>query len=231
LAFGDPIGEQTAFAEAVEAFYTAMAAQGLKVAFYYTTEKCLSLFTKLHKKSFVFGAEAFIDTNTFTIQGPTMKVVRNNNAKIKKSDVTFVWYSLEAVPQSVSRDVQNLYKKWFVHHPAPEFNNHYYPLPTDIPGFLLTAYQHNALVGAWSWYAYHKGRGQALDLMIREQSGIRGLVEVAIVESISYFKEHSVQQISLGFAGKIPATGSKKTSSGRGFAVVVPICQSFISFP
>lgn len=60
------------------------AEAGLKSAYYRVSEKSLSNFKKLGKKSLIIGQEAIVDLNTFTLEGKDKKSMRNGLNSIQK---------------------------------------------------------------------------------------------------------------------------------------------------
>ncbi|HSX19139.1 MAG TPA: phosphatidylglycerol lysyltransferase domain-containing protein [Candidatus Saccharimonadales bacterium] len=208
VVLGDPVGSSDLeIKQLVESFVSDMHKNGLTPVFLAVTLKCKQLFENSNLnyrfKSLKIGEDAVVKTDNFSLEGREIEDVRHGVTRAKREGIYYKWYSLNSIPQAVNIRFRILREQWLFSRKtsALTFSSDYFPLPHDPEAYLLAAYDANHnLAAAFTFYPYKQKKGYALDLMLKSGKIMNGLMEAAIAESIFYFKNKGVDEISLGLA-------------------------------
>jgi len=203
VALGGPIGKSSERRACALDFYKTMKKKGYAAVFYSILNRDKGLFKSLGLDLLKTGEEATINTAKFTLDGSEMKDIRNCVTRAKREGLTYHWYTMDQIPWSIASDIDDLYTDWLESKKSLglTFSMAFYPLPTNHDAQLLTAHSRDgSLQAAFTFFPYAKNKCVSLDLMMRKKDALNCITEAAIAESISYFKQQGVHEISLGTA-------------------------------
>jgi phosphatidylglycerol lysyltransferase len=89
VVLGDPIGEKSLFAEAIQEFQLFVDTYGYKVVFYEVDEENLSLYHDCGFYFFKQGEEAIVDLEAFSMEGSSRRSFRNVVNRFEKDGYVF----------------------------------------------------------------------------------------------------------------------------------------------
>jgi phosphatidylglycerol lysyltransferase len=201
VVLGEPFVEPLHYLQAIQQFTAQMMECGLSTAFYLVRERSMSYFQRLGFSLLKIGEEAIIYPDKFSLAGSDMKKIRNSVSYIQKEGIVFELYSLGHVPWNIQEQVDHLYHQWLAQRSFPplSFSMNFYPLPHEVAGYLVVAKNPDGtLETALSFLPYNQNKNLTLDLMLRNYPAHNGVVEATIAQSLTWFKERQIQEVSLG---------------------------------
>jgi lysylphosphatidylglycerol synthetase-like protein (DUF2156 family) len=155
-------------------------------------------------KSFKVGEDARLSVTDFNLRGGKFQNLRTACNKARKEGKELRWYQPGDGPFDYGLEAQLkiISDEWLREKQGTE-------MAFDLGSFSLTQIRKRgvaAIFGADSrleafatWLPYKQGTGRSLDLM-RSHSSAKGIMDFLIVESIDHFREHGVEEVSLGNA-------------------------------
>lgn len=203
VVLGDPICQKGKERQTIEEFTDALKQKGSTPTFLSVTPQIKEIFESLGYKSLKIGEDALIYTQLFTLEGKKVEDIRHGVSRMQREGVYYKWFTQDAIPQEVQIELKLLHELWLKSRKISglTFSVDFYPLPKEAKGYLLAVYsKDNQLQASFSFFPYKQSKGFALDLMLRGQETINGLMEASIAESIRYFKAIGADEVSLGVA-------------------------------
>ncbi len=203
VCLGDPIANQTEQESIIKNFEHMLKLQGLTPVFLSVTEDYKNILSDLGYKSLKIGEDAIIKTSSFTLEGKRVEDIRHGVSRMQREGVYYKWFKLDQIPQKVSLDLKIMHASWIKSKKISglTFSVDFFPLPKEPYAYLLTTYtKDNKMQAAFSFFPFDNKQGYALDLMLRGQTSINGIMEASIAEAVRFFKELHVVNLSLGVA-------------------------------
>lgn len=203
VALGSPIGKSESLPLTIKEFRDAMEVHGLSVVFLGISEASKSAYENAGFSTLKVGEEATISTATFSLEGSVMANVRHAVTKMQREGCRYEWYPMNRIPWNVMNAIETLHRSWLLHKkgPALTFSGNFFPFPDESEAEVLTIFSRdNKLQGAFSFFPCRQSKGMALELMLRHPKSTHGIVEAAIVESVSHGKMQGKHLVSLGVA-------------------------------
>lgn|GEM_PF-2164750 len=201
VILGEPLVEPEKMLSFLQDFCTYMMECGLSTVFYLITDASRPLFRKLRFTLLKIGEEALLKTAEFHLDGPTMKKLRNSVTHVQKTGMHFAWYPLNQIPHNVLIEIEHLHETWNKKHTLTRlsFSTDFFPLPHEPKGYVAVAISaQNTVEAVLSFLPYHGGKSLALDMILRHEHATSGVVETLLTQSIFFFRDHGIEEVSLG---------------------------------
>lgn len=202
LVSGDPFGEYSLWPELISKV-TAMASEyAWIVAVIGCTDRAGEIWIKnSDMKAIDIGEEAIIKVKSFTLEGPSIKNVREMVNKVKRKG-----YETKSVKSTDLSDLERakliiLAQEWRYGAPERGFSmglDRF--LETEDPDCVITFATRDQDIKAFLSFVPWGEKSLSLDRMQRDKEVESGINELLIVATIEYAKRNEMDSISLNFA-------------------------------
>jgi lysylphosphatidylglycerol synthetase-like protein (DUF2156 family) len=164
------------------------------------------------------GSEAVLQTQTFSLQGKERHDLRYAVKRCEKEGVRITFMSGPDAMAGHSQQLQDLSARWLQSRRGPELSYSLGTLSTlsdpDITvGLASTA--GGRLEALVSWLPVPARNGWTLDLMRRRPDSTYGVMETLIVRSIEEAARQRIDEVSLGVAPRVIASGEASDPADR----------------
>jgi phosphatidylglycerol lysyltransferase len=164
------------------------------------------------------GSEALVQTQTFGLQGKERRELRYAVKRCDKEGVRITFLSGPDAMGAHSQQLHELSARWLQRRRGPELSYSLGTLSTltdpDITVGLAFAPE-GRLEAFVSWLPVPARKGWTLDLMRRRPDSIYGVMEALIVRSIEEAARGGVDEVSLGVAPRVIASGDTSDPADR----------------
>jgi len=202
LASGDPIGDEEAWPQAVQAWLAEAREFGWQPGVLGASERGARVYTEAGLKALEIGDEAVLDVREFTLAGPERRAVRQAVSRISRAGYTTRVRRHSEIPAFEMGSILSLAERWRGAETERGFSMALGRLgdPADGRCVMVEAYDAaGALRGLLSFVPWGR-RGVSLDLMRRDRMAENGLNEYMVAELVEASGRLGVQRISLNFA-------------------------------
>ncbi|MCS7484504.1 bifunctional lysylphosphatidylglycerol synthetase/lysine--tRNA ligase LysX [Umezawaea endophytica] len=202
LASGDPIGDEEAWPQAVQAWLAEAREFGWSPGVLGASERGARVYTEAGLKALEIGDEAVLDVREFTLAGPERRAVRQAVSRISRAGYTTRVRRHSEIPAFEMGSILSLAERWRGAETERGFSMALGRLgdPADGRCVMVEAYDAaGALRGLLSFVPWGR-RGVSLDLMRRDRMAENGLNEYMVAELVEASGRLGVQRISLNFA-------------------------------
>jgi phosphatidylglycerol lysyltransferase len=216
LALGDPIGPPGSIKRGLEDFVAYCERQDWIPAFYQvdSTEQYRGLdFTLVP-----IGSEALIEPQTFGLQGKQRSDLRYSVKRCEKEGVGFSFMTGPEALAVHSQQLREVSGTWLQTRRGPELSYSLGTLSTlsDPDITIGLAFAGGGRLDAFvSWLPVPARSGWTLDLMRRRPDSAYGAMEALIVRSIEAAARQGIDEVSLGVAPYVIATGEASGAADR----------------
>lgn len=203
VVLGIPLGPPEEREQCVQEFIASVQSHGLKILWYFLDKNDVAPLQTIGMKSLQIGEEALVNVQTFSLEGSSMKNLRNAVTHIEKEQMTFLWFTMDNLPWNIQVGIDGLHQQWLDHRKTVSltFSMDFYPFPDEKHGVVGVAFsKHGLLLGACSFFPYNKHKALSLDIMIKDRHAPNGTLETLLVKSFQQFRERGVEEVSLGLA-------------------------------
>jgi len=216
LALGDPICPPELVKKGLEDFVAYCERQDWIPAFYQ-----VDLERDYRDATFTLvpiGSEALVQTQTFGLQGKERRDLRYAVNRCDKEGVRITFLSGPDAMAAHSQQLHELSARWLQRRRGPELSYSLGTLSTltdpDITVGLAFAPE-GRLEAFVSWLPVPARKAWTLDLMRRRPDSIYGVMETLIVRSIEEAARGGVDEVSLGVAPRVIASGDTSDPADR----------------
>lgn len=202
LASGDPIGDPEAWPNAIAAWQSLAAEYGWSQAVMGASEAGAHAYEAAGLNAIQLGDEAILTTQTFSIEGHEMHVVRQAVRRVERLGVTVRIRRHRKVPPEEMHHVITCAEHWRGDETERGFSMALGRLadPADGNCLLVEALSADGhLIALLSFVPWGSG-GVSLDLMRRDPQAPNGVIEFMVAELARRGLALSVARISLNFA-------------------------------
>ena len=216
LALGDPICPPDLVKAGLEDFVAYCERQDWIPAFYQVDSE--REYRELAFTLVPIGSEALIPTRTFALEG---KERRDLRYAVKRSEKEGVRFSFMTGPEAIASHSQQLHAvsdTWLHSRRGPELSYSLGTLSTlsDPDITVGMAFAAGGRLEAFvTWLPVPARKGWTLDLMRRRPDSIYGAIEALIVKSIEEAARSEIEEVSLGVAPRVIATGDESGAVDR----------------
>ncbi|RZT12559.1 lysyl-tRNA synthetase class II [Kribbella sp. VKM Ac-2569] len=202
LASGDPLGDPVAWPAAIQRWLAEARRYGWSPAVLSASEEAAQAYVDAGLRALSMGDEAIIDVADFTLEGRTMRPVRQAVTRVQRAG-----YHAEVVrhgdlsPETLAQYV-HLAEKWRGARTERGFSMALGRLgdPADARCVMVIARDADGVVRGLLSFAPWGVRGVSLDLMRRDPESVNGLMEFMVTSLIDASGDLGVHRISLNFA-------------------------------
>ncbi|MEU4314753.1 bifunctional lysylphosphatidylglycerol synthetase/lysine--tRNA ligase LysX [Nocardia sp. NPDC024068] len=201
LALGDPVGARDSWPQAVEAWQRHAQRFGWTVAVIGASESAVPIYRRAGLVPVPAGAEAVLDSRTFSLATPELKPVRAVVTGLRKQGMTVRIRRQRDIPTSELAQLAV-----FAESRYPGAGERAYPLPLGRLGdrqdgncLLVEALDADArLLGLLSLVPWGR-TGATLELIRRSPDTTEEITDLLIAELALHAEQHGVHRISLNF--------------------------------
>ncbi|MER7251873.1 bifunctional lysylphosphatidylglycerol synthetase/lysine--tRNA ligase LysX [Kribbella sp. NPDC000426] len=202
LASGDPLGDPLAWPAAIQRWLEEARRYGWSPAVLSASEEAAQAYVDAGLRALSMGDEAIIDVADFTLEGRTMRPVRQAVTRVQRAG-----YHAEVVrhgdlsPQTLAQYV-HLAERWRGARTERGFSMALGRLgdPADARCVMVIARDADGVVRGLLSFVPWGVRGVSLDLMRRDPESANGLMEFMVTSLIEASGDLGVHRISLNFA-------------------------------
>jgi lysylphosphatidylglycerol synthetase-like protein (DUF2156 family) len=216
LALGDPICPPESTRKELETFISYCDRQDWIPAFYQID--AANLYRDLGFTLVPIGAEALIQTQTFSLQAKPRHDLRYAVKRCEKEGVLFTFMSGPEALAVHTDELQAVSGKWLKSRRGPELGYSLGSLDTltDPEITVGLAMSEIGRIEAFvSWLPVPARKGWTLDLMRRRPDSAYGAMESLIVHSIDEAVRRGIIEVSLGVAPRIITLGESSRAAER----------------
>jgi lysyl-tRNA synthetase class 2 len=202
LASGDPFGEYSLWADAIDLFLEEARLHAWTPAVMGASDRGGEVWVEhAGMTAFDIGDEAIIKVKDFTLEGRPMANVRQMVNRIKRKGYeahTTRWVNLD---EATKRELRSLAKKWRYGAPERGFSMSLDRFGSDIDDdCIITIAKVGNQIKGLLYFVPWSDDGLSLDRMQRERGTDAGINELLIVQTAEWAKENKIENISLNFA-------------------------------
>jgi len=182
---------------------------GLKSFYYRVPEESLKIYEEFNKKFLLFGQEAIVDIENFTIEGGAKKGLRNSCNKARESGF-HIKVNTPPVPDGILQKLRTVSDEWLAYTGYKElvFSQGIFDTAELKYHTVLTVENQEEKVAAFTNIipdpVFDEG---TYDLIRKVKEAPNGIIEYLMVELFFYLKSQGYKKVSLGFA---PMSGIDK---------------------
>ncbi|ONI86021.1 lysine--tRNA ligase [Saccharothrix sp. ALI-22-I] len=202
LASGDPVGDEEAWPQAVQAWLDEARRYGWLPGVLGASERGARVYAAAGLKALEIGDEAVLDVREFTLNGPERRAVRQAVSRVERAGYTSRVRRHAEIPADEMASILDLAQRWRGAATERGFSMALGRLgdPTDGRCVMVEAYDADGeLRGLLSFVPWGR-RGLSLDLMRRDRAAENGLNEYMVAEVVAAGTRLGVQRVSLNFA-------------------------------
>ena len=203
LASADPIGHVANWPGAIETWLSEARSFGWFPAVLSASEDGARAYIAAGLKALPIGDEAIIDTDTFTLEGPTMQPVRRAVRRVQRAGYTITVRRHSDLTAEQLAEIDLVAEQWRGDDTERGFSMALGRLGDPVDGDCVAVLAHDQdgqLRGVLSMVPWGR-RGLSLDLMRRSRDSENGLVEAMVAELVNAGRdEFGIRAISLNFA-------------------------------
>lgn len=204
LASGDPLGDPEAWPQAIEVWREQARAHGWVLAVTGAGERAGEAYRRAGLRALELGDEAVVETDGFTLEGRSMRTLRQTHNRVGKAGYRAVLRRHRDIPPEELAELVRLADAWRHGRTERGFSMALGRLGDPADGDCLLAECRDedgrtcALLSFVPWGAH----GLSLDLMRRDRESDNGLVEYLVTELLlrAHAGELQVVRLSLNFA-------------------------------
>lgn len=201
LASGDPVGDHEAWPGAIEAFLAGCTAYGWVPAVLGCSELGATAWARVGLDVLEFGDEAVLDSATFTMEGRSMRGIRQAAGKLGRAGYTVCVRRLDDLGDDERAGLAERASRWRGDAVERGYSMALSRVadPRD-PRAVIVLAEHEGEIRGLLQFVPWGDDGLSLDLMRRDPTSANGLNELMIAELMAAAPGLGVRRVSLNFA-------------------------------
>jgi lysyl-tRNA synthetase class 2 len=203
LLAGDPVGERSAVPLLVDDIASFARRHGLQVGVVGADRTMLPVYRSLGMHALYIGDEAIVDTMRFSLEGRSIRKVRQSVARLHRAGFHADVVTAEDVDPELCRELERVSDAWRDGRSERGFSMAIDDLAgASVDGSLLVVARDGSgrLRGFLQFLPTYGRPAMSLSAMRREPDTPNGLVEFLVVSAIDAFNRRGVAEMSLNFA-------------------------------
>ncbi|WP_158604360.1 phosphatidylglycerol lysyltransferase domain-containing protein [Nocardioides mangrovicus] len=202
LAAGDPLGDPEAWPGAIEAWLEEAQSYGWVPAVLGASDQAATAYHRAGLDALELGDEAILDVEEFSLEGRSMRVVRQAVSRCTRADLAVECHRATDLDEATWAELRRLADAW---RDGPVERGFSMALdrfgdPGDDRSVVVVARDAAGRPQGLLNFAPWGDDGLSLDLMRRERDSENGLIEHMVVALLARCPELGVRRISLNFA-------------------------------
>lgn len=203
LAGGDPLGDREAWPGAIRAFLAEAHAHGWTPAVLGCSEVAGTTWVReTGFQALEIGDEAIVDAETFTIEGRSMRNVRQMVNRVRRLGYTTELVRVRDTTAEERAQAEQDAVDWRVGATERGFSmatSRALDIEHDPDSIVVRALRDGRVEGLLKFVPWGSD-GMSLDLMRRNPKADPGINELLIVDALTLAKQHGIHRVSLNFA-------------------------------
>jgi len=203
IVAGDPIGRAHAREELLREFIEFAHERGWRVAVLGVSERDLDLYRSLGLRALYHGDEAVVDTAAFSLEGRSIRKVRQSVHRLGKAGFTVRVLRADQIWPSLRRDLAQIASAWRGNAPERGFVMSFDALfrDRDDDALFVIGFDESGHARGFLHFALcPAGSALSLSSMPRTRDVPNGFTEWLICVSIDWAREHGFRRVSLNFS-------------------------------
>jgi lysyl-tRNA synthetase class 2 len=203
MVSGDPVGTGSAVADLTRELVTFAEARSLRIAALGVSESGRALLEEAGLRALYLGDEAIVDTDSFSLEGRSIRKVRQSVSRLEKAGYAVRTEALSAVDDRLLGEFEQVAESGRAGCEERGFSMAMDSLrnPHCADTLIVYAVDESGVVGGFLQFVPTYGRNAAsLSLMRRRPDAPNGLTEFLVVRAIEALRERGVREVSLNFA-------------------------------
>ena len=201
LASGDPLGDAEAWPGAITAFLDEAARHAWTPAVMGCSETAGTAWQRAGLDVLELGDEAVVETSCFSLEGRSMRNVRQAVGRVERAGYAFAVRRIRDVPRAELAAIRATARSWRGAETERGFSMALgrFGDPADGDCVLATASRDGALAALLHFVPWGED-GLSLELMVRDRAADNGMNEFLIARLLGACPDLGVTRVSLNFA-------------------------------
>jgi lysyl-tRNA synthetase class 2 len=226
---GEPVGPTEAVPELLERLAGFAERRGLRIAAVGVGEQVKASFEQLGLRSLYIGDEAIVETSSFSLEGRTVRKLRQSVTRLEKAGYSCELVALSSVSSAELETLTAAAARW-----RGEAVERGFSMALDPPHgehedtqLLLARDGAGELRGFLHFVPTYGRDAVSLSMMLRDQETPNGLTEFMIAKAIKAFRDEGTAEVSLNFAAFARLLHSPEGLAERLFGRLLVWADSF----
>jgi lysyl-tRNA synthetase class 2 len=229
LVSGDPVGADDAVPGLMRELGSFAERRGLRVAALGVGERLRPLWAGLGLRAFYLGDEAIVDTRAFSLEGRSIRKVRQSVSRIEKHGYRAELLRSSELDAACVLELERVSALWRQGAPERGFTMALDAVrPDDEDTAVVIARDADGRIRGFLHFVPSYGRAaMSLSFMRRDRSTPNGLTEFLVVRAIELLHGRGIEEISLNFAAFARMLHSPRSPLERAVGRLLSIADSF----
>lgn len=232
LVAGDPVGAHGQLQGLVSETCAFADSRGLRVAALGASPSLVTVYRQAGFRSLYLGDEAIVDTRSFTLEGRSIRKVRQSVSRAEAAGYRAVLLDHERLDERTIEELEYVSERWRCGAPERGFSMAMDSLRGGHQAgtAIVAAKDGDGRIRAFIHFVPVYGRpAMSLSFMRRDHNTPNGLMEFVVVRAIQLLGDRGVEEVSLNFAAfarwlSAPA-GRVERALGRAVSLANPYFQ------
>jgi lysyl-tRNA synthetase, class II len=203
IVAGEPVGPHGAHALLLGRFFQYAHERGWRVAVLGVSEASVGLYRALGLRALYHGDEAVVQTAAFSLEGRSIRKVRQSVHRLEKAGFTVRVLRPSEVDDGLRAELESIVGEWRGDTPERGFVmalDALFRLGDDDALFVVGVDGSGEPCGFLHFAVCHAGSALSLSSMPRRRGVTNGFTEWLICESIAWARDNGFARVSLNFA-------------------------------
>ena len=202
LVAGDPVGREDALPALVREAAVFAELRGLRLAAIGASERLLPLWRQAGLRSLYIGDEALIDMPRFSLEGRSVRKLRQSVSRLEREGYSIELRELESLDHIELAELERVSSLWRAGKPERGFSMAMDSLSSDRQDSLVVvARDREGVVRGFLHFVPTYGRpAMSLSFMRRDRASPNGLTEFLVIRSVELLRQRGLEELSLNFA-------------------------------
>jgi lysyl-tRNA synthetase class 2 len=203
LVSGDPVGPSAALPDLLKELCAFAEARGLAIGVVGASEEFAALAAGAGLRSFYIGDEGIVDLAAFSLEGRSIRKVRQAVTRARKAGFTATLQRIDDLSEAELCELEEVSDRWRGDEPERGFSMAIDSLRGEhlSDSLVVIARDGDGAARGFLHFAPCYGRpAMSLGLMRRDRDSINGLTEYLVVSAIEMLREQGIEEMSLNFA-------------------------------
>lgn len=203
LVAGDPVGPPDALAGLVADTIAFAEVRGLDVAAVGASAALLPAWREAGLQPLYVGDEAILDTRGFSLEGRSIRKIRQSVSRLQKTGHTARAVALEELDEPTLAELEHVSRQWLGGRAERGFSMAMDSLDgqhQDESVVVLARDGSGAMKGFLHFVPVFGRPAMSLSFMRRDRDATNGLTEFLVVQAVELLRERGIEELSLNFA-------------------------------
>jgi lysyl-tRNA synthetase, class II len=203
LLSGDPVGPEECFRQLLRELRAFAETRGLRLGAVGASERLCPLYEELGLRSIYLGDEAIVDLDRFSLEGRSIRKVRQSVSRLSKAGYRAELHELGALDEATISEIEGVLERGREGAPERGFSMAMDSLqgdPNEDTLVVVCRDERDAIRGVLHFVPCYGRPTMSLSFMRRDPGTPNGLTEFLVVEAVKLLRERGVTEMSLNFA-------------------------------